>query len=208
MMNSSFLFFGQVSLVTLTLVHTLALVIQFGFPRDTVRTLGVLFLFTLCLMLLTDALAWKGIYLALHYPSVYGVFLGIMGLSWPAFVYLGVLDQPTQLHRKIMWRLPILGALAGHALSTEIGLYIFAVGWLVGAGLIFSQFKSQRYVARVLVIQFISAILYWIFQRAGILIAAQVNMAIWIVLTHRMINAYLVKEKIRVHTTHLSEVSV
>lgn len=208
MMNSSFLFFGQVSLVTLTLVHTLALVIQFGFPRDTVRTLGVLFLFTLCLMLLTDALAWKGIYLALHYPSVYGVFLGIMGLSWPAFVYLGVLDQPTQLHRKIMWRLPILGALAGHALSTEIGLYIFAVGWLVGAGLIFSQFKSQRYVARVLVIQFIIAILYWIFQRAGILIAAQVNMAIWIVLTHRMINAYLVKEKIRVHATHLSEVSV
>jgi hypothetical protein len=208
MMNSSFLFFGQIILVTLTLVHTLALVIQFGFPRDTVRTLGILFLFTLCLMLLTDALAWKGVYLALHYPSIYGLYLGIMGLSWPAFVYLGVLDQPTQINRKIMWRLPILGALAGHALSTEVGLYIFAIGWLTGAGVILVHYKTQRYVARIHVVQFIIAILYWIFQRAGILIAAQVIMAVWIVLTHRMINAYLVKEKMRVHAARLSEVSV
>lgn len=207
MMNSSFLFFGQLILVTLTLVHSLALVIQFGFPRDTVRTLGILFLFTLCLMLLTDALAWKGVYVAFHYPSIYGVYLGIMGLSWPAFIYLGVLDQPTQLHRKIMWRLPILGALAGHALSTEAGLFIFAVGWLVGAGLILAHYRTQRYVARILVLQFIVAILYWIFQRAGILIASQVFMALWIVLTHRMINAYLVKEKIRIHSPSLNEVS-
>ncbi len=207
MMNSSFLFFGQIILVTLTLVHTIALVIQFGFPRDTVRTLGMLFLFTLCLMLLTDALAWKGLYIALYYPSIYGVFLGIMGLSWPAFIYLGVLDQPTQLHRKIMWRLPILGALAGHALSTETALYIFAFGWLTGAGLILAHYKTQRYVARILAIQLIVAILYWIFQRTGILVAAQIIMVVWIVLTHRMINAYLVKQKIRIYVPSLSEVS-
>ncbi|MFP5457102.1 MAG: hypothetical protein ACLGG7_00080 [Bacteriovoracia bacterium] len=205
-MNSSFLFFGQIALVILCLTHVVALVVQFGLPRDTVRTLGTLFLSCFSLMLLTDALAWYGIHWVFYYPSIYGVLLATMGAAWPAFVWLGILDHPTQLHRKVLWRVPILGALAGHAMGLDAGLVIFLVGWLTGSVLILYHYREQRYVARVALTQAVVAFAYWIFIKAGILVGAQVCLAIWIILTHRIVNAFMVKNSLRVFSAESSEV--
>lgn len=196
-MNSSFLFWGQTALASLALLATGALAVQFGPPRDTVRSLGLAFMGTLTLMLLTDALSWWGFFAVFHYPDIYGVYLGVMGFAWPAFVWLGVLDQPTQLQRKIMWRLPIVGALLGHALGSNVTIFVFLLGWLSGLGIVIFHYEKQRYVLRILVTQLLISIVYSWSLRSGHFPLAQICFAVWIVFTHRIVNAFLVKNHVR-----------
>ncbi|MBY0516734.1 MAG: hypothetical protein K2P81_07495 [Bacteriovoracaceae bacterium] len=197
MMNSSFLYIGQTCLSLLTLSLSGLLIRQFGFPRDTVRFLGFLFIFTLALMLVTDAAVWWGQYFVFIYPEIYAVYLGVMGLTWPAFILLGVLDHPSQLQKKIMWRLPILGGIAGHALGASFTVYLFGMGWLIALGIVLFFHQTQRYTLRILIQQiFISAFYFW-FLTNGTFWAAQICFALWILFTHRIINAYMIKNKIR-----------
>ncbi len=196
-MNSSFLFWGQTLLAGLSLFATGSLILQFGLPRDTVRTLGLAFIGTLSLMLLTDALTWWGFFAVFHYPDIYGVFLGIMGFAWPAFLWLGVLDKPTQLQRKIMWRLPLIGAMLGHALGSNVTIFVLLLGWIAGFILIAIYREQQRYVLRVLILQLLISIVYSWVLRSGHFLAAQFCFALWIVFTHRIVNAFLVKNHVR-----------
>jgi hypothetical protein len=196
-MFSSFLFWGQTVLAGLALLTTVALTLQFGPPRDTVRALGLAFMGTLSLMLLTDALSWWGFFVIFHYPDIYGVYLGIMGFAWPAFVWLGVLDHPSQLQRKIMWRLPIVGALLGHALGSNVTIFVFLIGWVAGVVIIATHYEKQRYILRILATQVLVSIVYSGFLRAGHFTAAQICVAVWIVFTHRIVNAFLIKNHVR-----------
>jgi len=196
-MNSSFLFWGQTLLAGLALFSTGSLVLQFGPPRDTVRTLGLVFMGTLCLMLLTDALSWWGFFLVFHYPNIYGLYLGVLGFAWAAFVWLGVLDRPTQLQRKIMWRLPLIGAFLGHALGTNVTIFVFLLGWLTGLVLVILHHEQQRYVLRSLVVQLLISVIYSWALRSGHFTVAQFCFALWIVFTHRIVNAFLVKNHVR-----------
>lgn len=196
-MFSSFLFWGQAVLAGLTLLATGALATQFGPPRDTVRTLGLGFMGMLSLMLLTDALSWWGFFAVFYYPDIYGVLLGIMGFAWPAFVWLGVLDRPSQLQRKIMWRLPVVGAFLGHALGSNVTIYVFLLGWIAGFAIVVAHHERQRYVLRILATQLFVTALYTGFLRTGHFTLAQICFAVWIVFTHRIVNAFLVKNHLR-----------
>ncbi len=196
-MNSSILHIAQTLLALWALGHTAVLWCQFGFPRDTVRVLAALFMGSLTLMLLSEALAWWGVFVVFYYPGIYAMLLGVMGLAWPAFIWLGVLDQPTQLQRKIMWRLPILGALLGHGVGLVGSAPLFALGWLTGLGLLLSMASQQRFVLRIMVGQLVVAVLYAYLLRAGQLLMALACFALWVVFTHRIVNAFLVKNSLR-----------
>jgi len=195
-MNSSFLLWGQVLLAVLAGALSFLLLLQFGLPRDTIRVLGVGYFLTLFLMLLTDVLTWWGFSVVFHYPEIYAVFMGLMGFTWPSFLWLALLESPTQLQRKIMWRLPLVGALLGHALGTTVGIGIFFVGWLVGFVLIVYYAKQQRYILRTAVALFVTYFCY-IFVREKSLLVAQLFFAAWIVLMHKTVNALLVKNHVR-----------
>jgi len=196
-MNSSFLFLGQMCLAVLALMASVSLLLQFGFPRDTLRSLGLTFLFSLALMLGVDAATWWGFFAVFHYEPIYGVLVGIMGFAWPAFIWLGVLDQPTQIQRKVMWRLPILGGLIGHALGAGVTIYLFGIGWIASLVVVLCYASSQRFVLRILFAQIIVSVIYGVLLRSGIFWGAQLCFAVWIVFTHRIVNAFLVKNHIR-----------
>jgi hypothetical protein len=183
-------------LTALAGVSGVLLIWQFGFPRDTLRVLGVGYFLLLFLLLLIDVLTWLGFSLVFHYPEIYAVILGMMGFTWPAFLWLSLLENPTQLHRKIMWRIPIIGAFLGHALGNAVGAGLFAAGWLVGLGLTFFYVKQQRYVLRLSVTLLFTYICYSLLKNTS-LVLAQVFFALWILMMHKVVSVLLVKNHLR-----------
>lgn len=196
-MNSSFLFYGQMTLASLALLQLGLFIVQFGAPRDTVRSLAFLFYLALSLMLLTDLANYFGFSVVIKYPSIYGVYLGIMAFSWPAFIWLGVVDFPSQLQRKIMWRLPLIGGLLGHALPVDWVMNLFIIGWLAGFAIIAKEYQKQRFILRILVGMIFLSIVYNFCIRSGFFWAAQISFAVWILATQKVFNAFLVKNRIR-----------
>lgn len=196
-MNSSFLFYGQMILASLALLQLALFIFQFGAPRDTVRSLAFLFHLALSLMLITDLANYFGLSVVIKYPSVYGVYLGIMGLSWPAFIWLGVVDFPSQLQRKIMWRLPLIGGLLGHALPVDWVMNLFIIGWLAGFAIIAKEYQKQRFILRILVGMLFLSLVYNFCIRNSYFWAAQISFAVWILATDKVFNAFLVKNRIR-----------
>ena len=195
-MNSSILHIGQTLLAVWALVHTLLLLRQFGWPSDTVRVLANLFMGSLTAMLVIEALSWWGVFAVFYYPAIYAVLLGILGTAWPAFLWLGVLERPTQLQRKFMWRVPILGGLLGHALGLSAAAWLLAAGWLLGLGVVVWS-GEQRFVLRSLLAQLAVSLVYGWLLRAGALVPALFCFALWIVFANRIVNAFLVKNLVR-----------
>ncbi len=196
-MNSSFLFYGQITLASLALIQLVLFIVQFGAPRDTVRSLAYLFYLALTLMLFTDLANYFGLSVVIKYPSIYGVYLGLMALSWPAFIWLGVVDFPTQLQRKIMWRLPLIGGLLGHALPVDWIMNLFIIGWLVGFAIIAKEYQKQRFILRLLLGMILLSLVYNFCIRTGYFWAAQISFAVWIIATQQVFNAFLIKNRIR-----------
>lgn len=196
-MNSSWLSVGQTLLATFAALQTILLIIHYGLPRDVVRSLGYLFSLGLTLILGLDALSWWGFHITFKLPTIYNVLLGVLAVTWPAFVWLGIADHLTPLKRKVMWRVPFVGALLGHAFDANIVIILLAVGWISGFIYILVQRERHRYVLRIFVMTLFISVIYWIFLNNRWLNLAQLCFAVWLFFTHKMISAFLTKNKMR-----------
>ena len=196
-MNSSFLAWGQFLVGSFSLCQTALLIAQFGFPRDTVRFLGVLLSFILSISFLVEGVAVFGYFPIFYYEGLYGVLSGVLGFSLVAFTYLGVVDHPGQLQRKIMWRLPVVGALLGNWMSIDFMLLVLLAGWLGACGLLIAEGQRQRYILRLFFSQLFLALVYYGALRIDWWWAAILLSAGWIIVFHRFLGAFMVKNLAR-----------
>jgi hypothetical protein len=144
-----------------------------------------------------EGLTVFGIFPIFHFPSIYGVLFGVMAFCLPAFTFLGVVDQPSQIQRKVMWRFPIVGGLIGYWLNPDFMMLICLVGWAAALIIVFSYAAFQRYVLRLFVGQFVLAAGYYLMLNAGLWWAAQAINVFWLLLFYRFLNAFLVKNLAR-----------
>ena len=196
-MNSSFLALGQLLLGVLAAIQLLLLLARFGLPRDTVRSLAYLISASLAAILLVEGVSVFGVFPIFYYPSIYGILLGVLAFSLPAFTYLAIVDHPGQIQRKIMWRLPIIGGLMGHWLHGNIMVFVFVAGFIASAGLLLSVASLHRYALRLLAGQLILALLTHFFWTQDLWWAGQLILAWWILQFNGFLNAYLVKNLAR-----------
>lgn len=197
MMNSSFLTWGHFFVSIFALFQTGALISQFGVPRDTIRFLGVILSVSLAFSFLAEGVAIFGFFPVFHFNSLYGILLGVIGFSLPAYSYLGMVDHPSQIQRKVMWRLPILGGLIGNWMNLDFMLLVLLTGWLSAAGLIITVGNNQRYVLRLFFYQLILGLVYYgalqlDYWWLGIILAIS-----WLHVFHRFLGALMVKNLIR-----------
>lgn len=197
MMNSSFLTWGQFLLGSFSLAQTALLILQFGVPRDTVRVLGVLLSFSLSVSFLAEGVAIFGFFPIFHFESLYGVVAGILALSLIGFTYLGVVDHPGQIQRKIMWRLPLLGGLVGQWMNLDFMLLVLFAGWLCTFGYFVTVADSHRYALRIFIAQLFLGAVGFGFLKIDWWPGVQLVCFLWILLFHRFLNAYMVKNLAR-----------
>lgn len=196
-MNSSFLTWGHFFVGVFSLIQTFLLVAQFGIPRDTIRFLGMLLSLSLGLSFFIPGLAIFGFFPVFYLNSLYGILVGVMAFSLPAFTYLGMVDKPTQIQRKIMWRFPILGGLIGNWLNLNFMLLLLVGGWLFAAGLIMSVGNKQRYALRLFFCQLILGLVYYEALQMDYWWLGLILSICWLVIFHRFISAYMVKNLCR-----------
>jgi len=195
-MNSSLLFFGQLLLATAALASLLVNLVRFGL-RDSVTFLALLCWASLAGIFSADSLTFLGAPPTLYYGNIYGVLLGVLAGAWWPFVWLGVLESPTQLQRKVMWRIPLFCGLAGHALGAEWTLLLFAASWLGAWATLFYARRTHVVLVRLIPWQLAFSFACWIFLKADILLAAQLSLVLWVLVTQKMVNALLVKNLLR-----------
>lgn len=196
-MNSSFLVWGQFLVGSFSLLQTVCLLAQFGFPRDTVRFLGVLMGLALSLSFLAEGVAVFGFFPVFHFEALYGVLSGVLTFSLVAFTYLGVVDHPGQLQRKIMWRLPLVGALIGYWITPSLLLLLLLSGWVFSVAMLFTEAHRQRYVLRLFFSQLSIGIAYYGALRLDWWWVAVLSSAAWTIVFYRYVSAFLVKNLAR-----------
>lgn len=197
MMNSSFLIWGQFLVGCFSFYQSVLLIAQYGVPRDTVRSLGYLLSVALTAVFLTEGLGVFGVFPIFYWSSLYGVLAGALAFSLIGFTYLGVVDRPGQLQRKVMWRLPIIGMLMGSWLNANFMLFVLLAGWAGAVFMLASVAAQQRYVLRLFCAQFVLGLVYyWVLRMDWWPLAIFVS-AGWILVFHRFIGAFLVKNLMR-----------
>lgn len=194
-MNSAFLLWGQLLLGCFALVGVVFHVVRFGPPNESVRVLG--FLLNLCVsaVLIVDGAGVFGWFPIFSYPPLYNTLLGILALAMPAFMFLGVLERPTQIQRKVMWRLPLVGAFLGHILLNAVPLFV--LGWLSAGMLIFWKRRDHSPAFRLFAIQMLLAFGYAWAMNHGLWWASWILFAAWILGFQKLIEMFLVKNLAR-----------
>ena len=194
-MNSSFLLWGQLLWSMVTLAFTVLTVWRFGFPRDTVRVLGVMLLLALAVMFGGEGLGAFGVFPIFAYPPLYNVCLGVMAFALPAFVFLGFLDHPTQLQRKVLWRLPLLGALIGHVLADARPLWV--AGLAITAIMLFAGRRRDPWSWRLFLRMGVPGVLYLLVWAGAPWWLGWIAVGLWLPGLHRLVEGLLVKNLVR-----------
>ncbi len=194
-MNSSFLLWGQFLWGVMAATFAALTVWRFGFPRDTVRVLALLLLAAVAAMLVGEGLGAFGVFPVFSYPPLYNVCLGVMGLALPAFTYLGLVERPTQLQRKVMWRLPLVGALVGHVLMDARPLWI---GGLAVTGVALWLYRARDpWSWRLFVRMGAPGAIYLLAWAGGPWWLGWSAVGLWLPILHRFIEGLLVKNLAR-----------
>ncbi len=196
-MNSSFLLWGPLLVGMSGLVGTVALALRYGPPQDTPRTLALLLSGAFAALWLSQGAAVFGVYPLFWYEGLYGVLLGLMAFSFPAYTYLGVVDRPGQIQRKVMWRLPLVGALLGHFLTPGFMGLLLIAGWTAALALLWADRGRQRQPLRLLCAQLAWGALAYGLWRGDFAFAALAACVAWWTYFQRFLEAYLVKNLVR-----------
>jgi hypothetical protein len=194
-MNSAFLLWGQLLLGCFALAGVVLQLFRFGSPNESIRVLGALLNLSLSAILLAEGMGVFGWFPIFFYPPLYNILLSVLGFALPAFVYLGVLEHPTQIQRKIMWRLPLLGAFLGHVVLNAVPL--FALGWLSSGGLLFWKRQGHSMAMRLFFCQIFFGLAYSWSMRLGWSGLSWVLFGTWIFGFQRLIEMFLVKNLVR-----------
>ena len=203
-MNTSWLSIGQLTLATFALIQSFFLVSQHRLPRSAIKSLAYCVSLSISLTLVFDSLMWQGINVLFHFPAAYATLIGIVTWSWLGVVLFALVEQPTQLHRKILWRLPFIGGLLGYALPQLYIIGLFSLVWLSCFLVICFRENNLRVVKRAYFINLLLICVHVLLLHFGYLLASQVCYALWIVFVHRILNLFLVKDQIyeRLHKTN------
>jgi hypothetical protein len=196
-MNSAFLLWGQLLLGCFALAGVVLQVARFGPPNESVRVLGLLLNLCISAILLADGASVFGWFPIFSYPPLYNTFLGILAFALPAFMFLGVLERPTQIQRKVMWRLPLMGAFLGHILLNAVPLFV--LGWLSTGMLILWKRHTHLGAVRLFGSQMLLALAYSWALGTGWWWLAWVLFVAWIFGFQRLIEMFLVKNLAREH---------
>lgn len=196
-MNSAFMLWVPFLLGCASAVGTGLLLARFGKPVDTVRFLAFLTGLIMTGHLLINGLAPFGIYPIFWYDRIYSVSEGLLAFSLPAYVFLGVLDYPTQIQRKIMWRLPLIGAMLGHLMGNQGGTFLLLAGEAVSLALLLWKRKTEATALRLFFWQLAFLVLQVVFWRSGQHLMGMVFVALWTWTLFRLLDVFLVKNLVR-----------
>jgi hypothetical protein len=91
-----------------------------------------------------------------------------------------------------MWRVPIIGALLGHALDIQFVVWVLGALWLIGFVVLLVK-KNQRYLVRFYIYQILISVIYWQLLTRGFFMLALLMMAAWIAIYHKMLRGILIR---------------
>ena len=129
-MNSAFIIFLFFTIIFLLVFHFINTVLIFSWPKKTTHFLSYLTITGFILALGLEMIMWNYFNEMISNPRWVNMFIGLSLFSYLAFWVLTVIEHPTQLHRKIMWRMPIIGAFIGYTFEEIIYL-----GWVMLLGI-------------------------------------------------------------------------
>ena len=194
-MNSSFHIIVFSIYLFWILISIIRQFLAFGRPLELVRALSFLIKISFMGFVLSEILFKYFIHLYLLVPFLSSVSMGLFASSILALSYLGMVDQPTQLQRKVLKRLPLLGLLIGYGMRhyTEYFL-VFSVGVCLLLLIRDGRFKIQ--VQRLLMI-LILMILGQFFITLGYLNLFDLFIGLIFMIHLKYVNDFLVKNLIR-----------
>jgi len=195
-MNTSWLSIGQTTLAVFAIIQTIFVIVQYGKPNTALKILSYITSLSISLTLVFDASMWHGFNILFYFPELYSVLIGVVSWSWIGIVGFGVVEEPTQIHRKILWRLPLLGGLLGYAIPIWISVSLLSVFWIAGFIIVSLQKSKFRYILRIYVFNLVLIFAHIFCLNRGYLFFSQICYALWIVLVHRIIASFLLKDKI------------
>ncbi len=195
-MNTSWLSLGQTALALVALSQSFFIIAQFKLPNTALKSLAYTISLSVSLSLVFDALTWQGFNILLHFPQTYSVLIGLVSWSWLGIIIFGLVDEPTQLHRKILWRLPLIGAMLGYAIPLWMSVAILSAVWIICfvTLLVFKQkfnYTFRLYLGNVVLVGLHVGCLNF-----GYIFFSQICYALWIILTHKIISTYLIKDQV------------
>lgn len=195
-MNTSWLSISQLVLAIFALIQSFFLISQHRFPRSALKSLAYAVSLSVSLTLVFDSLMWQGIHVLFYFPAAYATLIGIVTWSWLGIVLFSLVEHPTQLHRKILWRLPFIGGLLGYALPLLYVIGLFSLVWIICFLVFWFQRAHFQIVFRNYFFTLILILIHVFFLQLGYLLPSQICYAFWIIFVHRILNLFLVKDQI------------
>jgi hypothetical protein len=196
-MNTSWFSIGQYFITILALVQTAMILIQFRFPRSSVTFLIYLISLSVLVLMCDESLKWMGIHIIFRFPSFYGLLISLFSWSWLGVTLFTFADNTTRVHEKLLWRVPILGALLGYYLSLEFLGLIFLVTWLVAFGVQVYKREKFRLHVRIYISMFILTGAYYFCTLWDYTFLLWVCKVSWIILLYKMLSLYLIQDRIK-----------
>jgi len=125
-MNSAFIIFLFFTIIILLFLHFINTILIFSWPKKTIQFLSYLTIMGFILALGLEMIMWNYFHEMISNPRWVNMFIGLSLFSYLAFWVLILVEHPTQLHRKIMWRMPIIGAFIGYSF-----IKMTYLGWIL-----------------------------------------------------------------------------
>lgn len=195
-MNTSWLSLGQTALALFALTQSFFIIAQFKLPQRALKSLAYATSLSISLALGFDALMWHGFNILFHFPQTYSVLIGLVAWSWLGIVLFGLVDEPSQLHRKILWRLPLIGGMLGYAVPLWVSVGLLSVIWIGGFVVMAIYKKKFNYTFRLYVGNLVVVGFHVFCLNLGYILLSQLCYAFWIVLVHRILASFLIKDQI------------
>ncbi len=195
-MNTSWLSIGQTALAIFALTLSFFLIAQFKLPKTALKILAYITSLSISLTLVFDCLMWHGINILFHIPQAYSVLIGTVAWSWLGIILFGLVDEPSQIHRKILWRLPLIGALMGYATPLWLSIGTLSVSWMACFIVLLIYKNKFHYIFRLYLGNVVVIAMHIACLHFGLLILSQLCYALWIFMVHRIMATYLIKDQI------------
>lgn len=195
-MNTSWLSLGQTGLALFALAQSFFTIAQFKLPTTALKTLAYLTSLSISLTLGFDALMWHGFNILFHFPQTYSVLINLVAWTWLGVIVFGLVDEPTQLHRKILWRLPLIGGMLGYALPLWASVGLLSLVWLACFVVLILQREKFNYTFRLYLWNVVVVAIHIACLHFGLIFLSQICYAIWIVLVHRILASFLIKDQV------------
>lgn len=197
MMNSSFLGLLHTFLALLATGLLIFLGVRFKRPRETVGFLGFFCFLFFVLYLWVETLSFNGIVLSFYYGPIYGVLLSCFAMSFLSFTYLSLAENPSRLERKVMWRVPVIGALWGHYFSFAMIEWMMFLSFMGVFFMMINARKTHRYSLRQFVGMISMLLVYKVCLTSGKWWISEFVLVFFLLAVYRFLSGFLVKNLMR-----------